>query len=135
MLRDNMILDNHDKVNESVAGRIKDMGVFGTLILCGDMFRKLGQYFMTEFKSLPQIGSRQWDIPEAFTAQQAEQAKRVEQEKMAGLLWTVASLRGFVVVKFGAKEVEGAKRWLRYMLKIEGTVEREFGERALLCLR
>lgn len=135
MLRDNVILDNHDAVNESVAGRMKEMGVFGTLILCGDMFRMLGQYFMAEFKSLPQIGSRQWDVPDALTDQQAERAKRVEQEKNDGLFWTAASLRGFVVVKFGAKEVEGAKRWLRHMLKIEGTVEREFGERALLCLR
>jgi len=135
MLRDNMILDNHDGINESVVGRMKDMGVFGTLILCGNMFRKLGQYFMAEFKALPQIGSRQWDVPEALTAQQAERAERVEQEKKDGLLWTAASLRGFVVVKFGAKEVEGAKRWLKHMLKIEGTVEQEFGERALLCLR
>jgi urease accessory protein len=51
------------------------------------------------------------------------------------LLWTAASIRGFVLVKFGAREVEGVKRWLLSMLREEGTVERVCGERATLCLR
>jgi urease accessory protein len=135
LLRDNMILDGDAVAGDAVATRMKDLGVYGTLILCGDMFRTLGRYFMHEFKQLPQIGSRQWDVPDALTPEQTKRAKRVEQEKKDGVLWTAASLRGFVVVKFGAKEVEGAKRWLRDMLRSDGTVEREFGERALLCLR
>jgi urease accessory protein len=135
LLRDNMILDGDAVAGDAVSSRMKDLGVYGTLILCGDMFHALGRYFMEEFKLLPQIGSRQWDVPAALTPEQATQAKRVEQERKDGVLWTAASLRGFVVVKFGAKEVEGAKHWLRAMLKSDGTVEREFGERALLCLR
>jgi len=136
LLRDNMILnDSTGAVAETVAGRMKDLGVYGTLILCGDIFRMLGSYFMTEFKALPQIGSRQWDMPEKLTPGEAERASRVEQEMEDGVVWTAASVRGFVVVKFGAKEVEGAKRWLRHMLKIDSTIEHEFGEQALLCLR
>ena len=136
LLRDNMIL-NHcsGAAAETVANRMKDLGVYGALILCGDMFRMLGSYFMTEFKALPQIGSRQWDVPEKPTPEEAERASRVEQESKDGVVWTAALVRGFVVVKFGAREVEGAKRWLRHMLKIDGTVEQEFGEQALLCLR
>jgi len=136
LLRDNMILNDASGAGaQTVASRMKDLGVYGTLILCGDMFRMLGSYFMTEFKALPQIGSRQWDVPEKLTPEEVERASRVEQEKKDVVVWTAASVRGFVVVKFGSKEVEGAKRWLRHMLKIDGTVEQEFGEQALLCLR
>lgn len=56
-------------------------------------------------------------------------------EHVEGLLWTAAPVRGFVIVKFGAPDVDGARRWLGEMLRQEGTVEREFGHQALLCLR
>lgn len=135
MLRDNLILDAGAAHSESVISRMDGLGVFGTLILCGPLFKELGIYFMEEFKLLPRIGSRQWDAPTELSPKEVERAARVEKERNDGLLWSAATLRGSTVVKFGAREVEGARRWLKYMLRAEGTVERKFGERALLCLR
>jgi len=40
-----------------------------------------------------------------------------------------------VLVKFCSREVDGGRRWLNSMMKREGTVGREFGPQALLCLR
>ena len=114
------------------------MGAFGTLILHGQQFSALKQLFMHEFKDLPRIGAKTWaseETPEATVSEsQAWSQQRQKREVADGLLWTAAELRGFVVVKFGAQAVEGARRWLREMLNREGTVEREFGPQALLCL-
>jgi len=62
-------------------------------------------------------------------------ARQRKEEETEGLLWTAAQVRGFVLVKFGAADVDGARRWLGGMLKREGSVEREFGHQATLCLR
>ncbi|KAL9087816.1 MAG: hypothetical protein Q9159_003412 [Coniocarpon cinnabarinum] len=62
--------------------------------------------------------------------------QRQDQEKKDGLLWTASSVREvFVIVKFSAGSVEGARRWLREMLEEEGSVERVGGERVMMCLR
>ncbi|KAL9048217.1 MAG: hypothetical protein Q9162_007819 [Coniocarpon cinnabarinum] len=62
--------------------------------------------------------------------------QRWSQEKRDGLLWTASTIREvFVIVKFSAISVEGARRWLREMLEEEGSVERVGGERAIMCLR
>ena len=138
LLRDNMILEHGKTTHQSVLDRMHGLGVFGTLIIHGPRFQNLGEYFMFEFKLLPRIGSKQWDKkPPESERDPAEvrRAVRVERENKDGLLWTAAATRGFVVVKFGAREVEGAKRWLKSMLSDEGSVEREVGERAFLCLR
>ena len=52
-----------------------------------------------------------------------------------GLLWTAAQVRGFVMVKLGGVEIDETRRWLGDMLRREGSVEREFGHQALLCLK
>lgn len=135
LLRDNLVLDGNDPDSESLLGRMDGLGVFGTLILYGPLFAELGSYFMEEFRLLPQMGARQWDAPAVPGPRELERAARVERERMDGVLWTAATIRGFVIVKFGARAVEGAKRWLRHVLKTEGTVEQLFGERALLCLK
>lgn len=140
LLRDNLILDDA-KLNASedaYVNRMHGLGVFGTLIMVGPMFDKLGISFMEEFRLLPRIGSKQWDIPSpdvVLTPEEVTRNARLELEKREGVLWTVAFTRGFHVVKFGAREVQGGKRWLRAMLQDEGTVDREFGDRALICLR
>lgn len=138
LLRDNVFLDSRAVANEGLLGRMEDLGVFGTLILCGSMFSKLAVLFLAEFRLLPRIGNRQWDeLTDVAELSEVEKSRlaRLLSEKMGGVIWTVAETRGFTVVKFGAKEVEGAKRWLRTMLEVDGTIEKEFGEGALLCLR
>jgi urease accessory protein len=133
LLRDNVILED-GTANTSFANRMDQLGVFGTLILHGPMFESLGKFFMQEFEALPRIGARNWD-GEVEEEAGSERKRREARGKKDDLVWTAANLRGFVLVKFGAGEVEGVKRWLGAMLRSEGSVGREFGERALLCLR
>lgn len=139
LLRDNVILDDEQiGRDKGLLGRMDGLGISGTLILHGPLFKGLGDYFMDEFKKLPRLGGRNWasntDVPKLSTAEK-KRAERHKDEKDDGLLWTAASIRGLVLVKFGAREVEGARRWLGNMLREEETVQREFGDGALLCLR
>jgi urease accessory protein len=141
LLRDNVILDD-DKIDNSVATRMDGQAVFGTLILFGPLMRSLGQFFMEEFKVLPRIGGRKWDsgsddgdgeddVEPAVVRRSVRQRQEVEDR----VLWSAASVRGCVVVKFTAPEVEAGKSWLRSMLLEEGSVRSMFGERAFMCLR
>jgi len=40
-----------------------------------------------------------------------------------------------VVVKFGAREIDGARQWLGDLVRREGSVEKECGHQALIGLR
>ncbi len=139
LLRDNVVLDRgqDNASEESLASRMDELGVYGTLFLRGPMFKGLADFFMTEFTSLPRIGARNWDDADqrSLSPDEAWSASRQAQERANGVLWTASSVRGFGLVKFGAKQVEGARVWLRDMLIREGSVEQQFGEKALLCLR
>ena len=140
LLRDNLILDGRSgRGDNSMTARVDDFGVFGTLILRGPVFESVGKYFLNEFEKLPRIGAKRWDgdVEEIHKADSLEgrRLNRQKQETDDGLIWTAASLRGFVMIKFGARKVEGARRWMRTMFKEEGSVEEYFGERALLCLK
>lgn len=139
LLRDNVLLDDSG-LDGSVAARMEGLAVFGTLMLFGPLFHTPGAFFMSEFKALPRIGGRKWDGGSESGDDEPDlaavrQAVRHRQEATDGMLWSAASHRGCVVVKFGAPELQNARRWLFGMLTIEGSVAREFGERALLCLR
>jgi urease accessory protein len=139
LLRDAVLLDDAGSEN-SVASRMDGMAVFGTLVLYGPLFKRLGQFFADEFRALPRIGGRKWDSSSESGDEDVDPAvtrrlERQRQEKEDGLLWSAASVRGCVVVKFGTRELEHGRRFLRSMLVEEGTVEAKLGERALLCLR
>ena len=136
LLRDNVFLEG-DGGAESLAQRMEGVGVLGTLILRGQMFEHLGKHFLDEFSALPRIGAR-GACPPSVSSKTGEESARLARQKRetAGdLLWTAASVRGIVVVKFGAGEVEHARQWLKEMIRGEGTIEREFGEGSLLGLR
>jgi len=138
LLRDNVILCNAMAASQTVVERMDGNGVFGTLIIYGALFSSLAKFFMEEFRLMPRIGNRQWDPnPDSHqeTALERNRNERLEQEREDGVLWSATATRGFVVVKFGARQTQGARKWLRMMLNIEGTIKREFGEGALLCLR
>lgn len=139
LLRDNVILDSgQGDLTEGLSRKMDGLGIFGTLILRGPMFESLASFFTDEFAKLQRIGGRNWssstDAPK-LSAQEEWTAARQKEETADGLLWTAASTRGLVVVKFGAREVESARRWLSDMLRVEGSVQRKFGDGALLCLR
>ena len=134
LVRDNIILQGED-----IRGRMDNMGIFATVILHGPLFERLAQFFLTEFKLLPRIGARNWgpdgEIAKELTESEKWREGRLQREAMGSLIWTAASVRGCTVVKFGARDVEGAKVWLEAMLREEGSVLREFGEGGLMCLR
>jgi urease accessory protein len=141
LLRDNVVLDD-DGVDNSIATRMDGQAVFGTLILFGPLMRSLGEFFMEEFKVLPRIGGRKWDSgsdcgdgEDDIEPAVARRLVRQRQEVEDNVLWSAASVRGCVVVKFTAPEVEAGKSWLRNMLLEEGSVRTMFGDRAFLCLR
>lgn len=139
LLRDNMALDDHGDEG-SLTGRMNGLAVFGTLILYGPTFQSLGEFFMDEFKQLPRIGGREWDggsddTPQEPDAMSLWRAARHRREAEDGVLWSAASVRGCVVVKFGARKVEHGRLWLKSMLLQEGSVVVCFGERAMLCLK
>ncbi|KAK5167673.1 uncharacterized protein LTR77_007372 [Saxophila tyrrhenica] len=139
LLRDSVLLDDRED-DGSIAARMDDLAVFGTLIIYGPFFRRLGQFFMDEFKALPRIGGRKWDSGSDSGEEEAgphilRRLERQRREAEDRVLWSAADVRGCVVVKLGAREVEGGRKWLRDMLTEEGSVREQFGERALLCLR
>ena len=117
--------------------RMDGYSVFGTLIIRGPVFSGLAQYFLEEFEALPRIGGRDWGDSKQVEMLPKEQRRRDRQsrEKADGLIWSAANVRGFVLVKFASKEVEGSRNFLRDMVREEGSVEASFGERALLCLK
>ncbi|GAM86367.1 hypothetical protein ANO11243_043810 [Dothideomycetidae sp. 11243] len=144
LLRDNLLLQAHASEGadamqgNSFAEQMHGIGVYGTLILHGPVFEDLIRYFHEEFKAIPRIGARQWDAADEKampSSAELNRSARQSEETKDGLLWTVATLRGCTVVKFGAREVEGGKKWLRSMFGEEGTINRHFGERAMLCLK
>lgn len=140
LLRDNVILvgDDLSETMRSLAARMDGLGVFGTLILRGALFEKLARFFVGEFSLLPRLGAKDWSQSahegQLSAVEEWREARR-KREKSDGLLWTAAAVRECTVVKFGAREVEGARTWLGDMIRREGTVEAEFGEESLLCLK
>lgn len=137
LLRDNLILDKNGQTSMLFAERMDGYSVFGTLIIRGPVFSSLSKYFLEEFEALPRIGSRNWGdgAPPEQTAKEQRRAQRQQCEKDDGVIWSAANVRGFVLVKFASREVEGSRRWLRDMIKEESSLLRAFGERAMLCLK
>ncbi|KAL9623452.1 MAG: hypothetical protein Q9160_002345 [Pyrenula sp. 1 TL-2023] len=141
LLRDALTLDNESTSQvHGLIDKTADMGVFGTLIIYGEVFQSLKEHFEREFTALPRIGAKQWstDGPASSTHKPPREAwreKRIAHETSSGLLWTAASLRGFVVVKFGSRQVEGSRHWLADMIREEGSLGANFGPQALLCLQ
>lgn len=114
-------------------------GLFGTLILRGDMMSSLSEFFMTEFEALPRLGSKGFKAPGVGgpdpTGLQAWRAQRLLKERKHNVLWCAARIRGCTVVKFGSATAEGGRVWLGSMLEREGTIIEQFGEEAMFCVR
>ena len=140
LLRDAVMLTDDSLGGVGLIDKTNELGVFGTLIIYGSQFKSLGQFFVERFSKQPRIGAKNFaaeDQPKSSTSQTHEAAEDIQRaiEHHDGLLWTAANIRGFVLVKFGAKEIDGARRWLGRMLRGEGCVEKHFGHQALICLR
>ncbi|EMD65155.1 hypothetical protein GGP41_003793 [Bipolaris sorokiniana] len=137
LVRDNLILDKHGRTGMPLASRMDNYSVFGTVIIRGPVFSSLSKFFLDEFEALPRIGGRNWgdSVQPELLPHEQRRYTRQQREKADGLIWSAANVRGFVLVKFASREVEGSRNWLRDMIKEENSVPRLFGERALLCLK
>ena len=121
--------------------KMDGMGVFGTVILRGPLFRSLAGFFVEEFDLLPRIGGRNWSpsrdagLEQRLSERERWRKGRIEKEKEHGVLWTACHVRECTIVKFMAPGLEDARHWLGSMLKEEGTVCREFGEGGVMFVR
>jgi urease accessory protein len=142
-IRDVVILDGD--ANSSSMRKLKDtmhgLSVFGTLILRGSRMKSLSSFFLSEFGALPRIGVRSFGntdskkLEEAnMTAEARWRLERLGIEGSQGVLWSAASMRDCVVVKFGAPSVEAGRVWIGSMLSKEGTITKIFGDQALMCV-
>lgn len=131
-----------DNKQQTLSLKTDGKGILGTLIIYGPRWKSLADHFIKEFKALPRLGGKSWTPGAKSIAEEGgtdyfdagSKVMRREQEAEDQLVWTAAQVRGFVLVKFGSKEVEGSRRWLGGMLRREGSVEREMGHQALFCL-
>lgn len=144
LVRDTVILDAERPQSEMPGLResMSRMGIFGTLLLRGPLVKALGQFFLDEFAALPRLGARDFRSDEARLAEMAElsplekwRAGRIRAERAKGLLWSAANVRGCVVVKFGASDVEAGREWIGAMLAQQGSIAETFGNQALMCVR
>ncbi|KAI8625317.1 UreD-domain-containing protein [Xylariaceae sp. FL1651] len=145
LVRDAVILDGTPQSTQlqTLRESMHRHAVVGTLILRGPMMRGAGEFFISEFAALPRLGARDFRTAEtrekeAATPQSSLErwrTMRLAQEKESNLLWSAATVRGCVIVKFGAVTVEAGRNWIGSMLLQEGSVERAFGEQALMCVR
>jgi urease accessory protein len=134
LLRDSIILDDesgkshqNNQQTNLIQERTWPHGIVGSLILYGPIFESLASFLFQSFTSQPRIGGRNW------SSTPSNQADPVQSN--SNVIWTAARVRaGFVLVRFGAKDFAAAKLWLGGLLREEGSVAREFGDEALLCL-
>jgi urease accessory protein len=144
LVRDTVILSGPDS---AILGRplretMHKLGVFGTLILRGELTKSVGDFFLAEFAALPRIGSRDFRSAEDRTQDENSQSdterwrsRRVEEERQQNVVWSAANVRGCVIVKFGAGTVEAGRDWIGGMLLREGGIAKHFGDHALMCLK
>ncbi|KAI4862094.1 UreD-domain-containing protein [Hypoxylon rubiginosum] len=145
LLRDAVILDGATRPTGSPSLRESMHGnaIIGTLILRGPMTKSMGAFFLAEFAALPRLGARDFRSAELREKEEAIpqspferwRARRLQEERDKQVLWSAANVRGCIVVKFGATTVEAARNWIGTMLIQEGSIERDFGEQALMCVR
>ncbi|KAK4113860.1 UreD-domain-containing protein [Canariomyces notabilis] len=143
LVRDSVILDNNRAHPQlpSLRESMHSVGVIGTLLLRGPLMKSLGEFFLGEFAALPRLGARDFRSDDAKAAaaplspREKWRAERLRMERENKLLWSAANVRGCVVVKFGALDVEAGRSWVGSMLLEEGSVSRHFGDHSLMCVR
>ncbi|KAL2256911.1 hypothetical protein VTK26DRAFT_931 [Humicola hyalothermophila] len=142
LARDSVILDGRQTRRELPALResMHGVGVIGTLVLRGPLMQSLGDFFLSEFAALPRLGARDFNDAKRTTdasvsGREKWRADRLQMEKESKLLWSAANVRGCVVVKFGAPEVEAGRLWIGSMLAQEGSIAQNFGYQALMCVK
>lgn len=120
LLRDALILEGAD-----LCERHDGLCIFATLIVHGPIFEKLIKYIQKRYQDEPRIGGKRWD----------DEAEK----KAAKVLWTVSTVRGFLLVKVSGKDMEDVKDFVRELLEEDhherGTILELFGPGCLRCLQ
>ncbi|KAI5806985.1 UreD urease accessory protein-domain-containing protein [Geopyxis carbonaria] len=127
MLRDAMILERWGNEPDDIRDRMDGFTVFATMVIHGPKFSGLCAQITDIFKKEPRVGGKNFD----GKAQKIQKAPQ-------GVLWTVANIRGFLLVKVSGKILEDVRTFLRTLLSEgEGAKEiiEEFGEGSLLSLQ
>lgn len=146
LVRDNVLLEGDNQCQITSMPLKKQMhgnSVFATLILRGPLLESLAAFFLHEFSILPRIGARDFRSKEAVeiddkivrSREEKWRALRLKQEKVDGVLWSAAKVRGCTVIKFGSQTVEGGRTWIGGMIKEESSVGQIFGSDCLMCIR
>ncbi|EGX91446.1 urease accessory protein UreD [Cordyceps militaris CM01] len=144
LVRDKVILagDGGSSSDGPLREVMHKMGLFGTLVLRGELMKSLGDFFLAEFAALPRLGSRDFRTAEArqaaddnMTEFEGWRSWRLDMEAVEGIWWSAANVRGCVVVKFAATAIEAGREWIGSMLIREGSIEENFGQDALMCVR
>lgn len=144
LVRDSVILDSNQSHPPlpTLRESMHSVGIIGTLVLRGPLMRPLGEFFLTEFAALPRLGARDFRSDDAkqtagdpLSLRGKWRAERLRMEKDSRLLWSAAHVRGCVVVKFGAPDVEAGRLWVGSMLVQEGSISQNFGNQSLMCVR
>ncbi|EEY13933.1 urease accessory protein UreD [Verticillium alfalfae VaMs.102] len=144
LVRDTVVLDERASAltGRPLRGSMHGHGVFGSLLLRGPQMQRLGEFFLAEFGRLPRLGARDFRTVEAREREETDRSaedswrlQRLAMEKQHAVLWSAASVRGCVVVKFGAGTVEGGRVWIAHMLSREGSITELYGDQAMICLR
>ncbi|CRK48309.1 hypothetical protein BN1723_007951 [Verticillium longisporum] len=144
LVRDTVVLDERTSAltGRPLRGSMHGHGVFGSLLLRGPQMQRLGEFFLAEFGRLPRLGARDFRTVEAREKEETDRSaedswrlQRLAMEKQHAVLWSAASVRGCVVVKFGAATVEGGRVWIAHMLSREGSITELYGDQAMICLR
>ena len=99
MLRDALILERPAGAGggDELRRRMEGFSVFATLIIHGPKFTRLAGCILQRFADEPRIGGRNFDNKQDF---------KKDVDKKGGVVWTAASVRGFVLVKVSGK------RWM-----------------------
>jgi len=129
MLRDSVILEQEDGITDvgpSLRERMDGFTVFATLIIRGPKFKGLADSILKRFGDEPRIGGRNFEDKQDF---------KHDRDKKGGVVWTAASVRGFVLVKISGKVLEDARAFVRGLLLGGSEVVEEFGDGSLLCLQ
>ncbi|KXX76514.1 putative urease accessory protein ureD-like [Madurella mycetomatis] len=144
LVRDSVILDSNQSYPQlpTLHESMHSVGIIGTLVLRGPLMKALGEFFLTEFAALPRLGARDFRSDDTkqtagdhLSLREKWRAERLRMEKDSRFLWSAANVRGCVVVKFGAPDVEAGRLWVGSMLAQEGSISQNFGNQSLMCVR
>lgn len=145
LLRDNVILegDGFDTCDNELKKKMQNLTIFGTLVLRGPLVEALSSFFLSEFAALPRLRAQDFRSQEridndskiTLSRQEIWRNSRLHQEQENGLLWSAAKIRGCTIIKFGSHTVEGARTWVGGMIKEDGSIEKNFGEDATMCVK